>query len=60
MWNVAHIAEAMRRYGPDYRFAAAPPAFDWATPVRNHDACIDRIHSPYEGQRSSPCVTRST
>lgn len=50
MWHAAHIAEAMRRYGPDYGFAAAPPAFDWATLVRNRDAYIDRIHSSYEGQ----------
>lgn len=50
MWNAAHIAEAMRRYGPDYGFAAAPPAFDWATLVRNRDAYIGRIHGSYEGQ----------
>lgn len=48
MWNAAHIAEAMRRYGPDYGFAAAPTEFDWATLVRNRDAYIDRIHTSYE------------
>ncbi|MEX3937781.1 glutathione-disulfide reductase, partial [Paraburkholderia phymatum] len=48
MWHGAQIADAIHRYGPDYGFETTGTNFEWATPVRNRSAYIDRIHALYQ------------
>lgn len=47
MWHAAQVADAIRRYGPDYGFDTTVNRFDWDTLVRNRSAYIGRIHASY-------------
>ncbi len=47
MWHAGQIADAIRRYGPDYGLSSSGTRLDWATLVASRGAYIERIHASY-------------
>lgn len=48
MWYAAEVADAIKKYGPDYGFTHEKTSFDFKTLLKNRDAYIERSRNSYQ------------
>ncbi len=57
MWHGAQVAEAIKRYAPDYGFDLELKGFHWPKLVEQRNAYIGRIHQAYDKSLANNGVT---